>query len=75
MSAGEGHGSTARVEVDTRPNLEVNLGHGLGVELGLNLEASPEIGQEPKVKAATVLTPRMNVPIPRTTTGNPQIGE
>ena len=63
MSTGKGHGSTARVEV--------NLGHGLEVELGLILEIDPEIRQEPKVKAVTALTPGMNIPIPWTTTGNP----
>ena len=63
MSAKEGHGSTTRVEVDPGQGLEVNL--------GLILEVGPENGQEPKVKAITTLTPRMNVPTPCTTTRNP----
>ena len=75
MSAREGHGSAVRVEVDLGPSLEVNLGPSLEDNLGLVLEVSPEIGQEPEVKAITVLTPRISVPVPQTTTGNPLIGE
>ena len=79
MSTREGHSSTIRVEVglghglevDPGHSLEVDPGHSLEVDLGLVLEVGPEIGQEPEVKAVTALTPRMNVPAPRTTTGNP----
>ena len=75
MSAGEGHGSKVRVEVDPGPSLEVDREHSLEVDLGLILEVSPEIGQEPEVKAITALTPRMSIPAPWTTTWNPQIRE
>ena len=64
MSAGEGHGSAARVEV--------NLGPGLEVDQGLLLEVSPEIRQEPEVRVVTTLTPRMSVPIPRLQLGSPK---
>ena len=70
-SAGEGHGSAARVEVNLGPGLEVDLGPGLEVDQGLILK----VGQEPKVKVVTTLTPRMSVPVPQTTTGNCQIEE
>ena len=63
----EGHGSTA--------GLEVNPGHGLEVDLGPILKVGPEIGQEPKVKVVTMLTPGMSVPTPQTTTRNSRIGE
>ena len=49
---------------DPGPGLEVDPGHGLEVNLGPFLEVSPEIGQEPKVKAITALTPRMSIPTP-----------
>ena len=75
ISAGEGHRSTVRLEVDPGPSLEVNPGHSLEVNLGLVPKVGPEIGQEPKVKAITMLKPRMSVPTPQTTTGNPQIRE
>ena len=75
MSAGEGHGSAVKMEVDPGPSLEVDPGHSLEVNQGLVLEVSPEIGQEPEVKAVTALTPGMSVPAPQTTTGNPQIRE
>ena len=67
MSAEEGHGSAASLEVDP--------GHSLEVDLGPSLEVSPEIGQEPEVKVITALTPGKSVPTPQSTTGNSQIGE
>ena len=45
------------LEVDTRPTLKVGL----------------RIRQEPKLKIITKLIPKMNRPIPRTISGNPQI--
>ena len=91
MSIGKGHGSAVRVEVnpgpslevdpgpslevDPGPSLEVDPGPSLEVDLGPVLEVGPGIEQEPKVKAITMLTPRMSIPAPWTTTGNPQIGE
>ena len=59
----EGHGSAVIVEID--------LGPGLEVELGPILEVGQGIEQELEVKAVTMLIPRMSVPTPQPTTGNP----
>ena len=64
MSAEEGHGSVACLEVDPGPSLEVNPGHGLEVDLGPVLEVGPEFGRELKVKVVTALTPRMSILAP-----------
>ena len=58
MNVGEGHKSTARVEVDLGPNLEVDLGPSLGPILGAGLG----IEQEPTVKVVPVLTLEMCSP-------------
>ena len=71
MSTGEGHRPTIKVEVDPGPSLEVDPGPSLEVDLGFILKVGPEIGQEPEVKAIIALTPRMSIPTPQNTTGNP----
>ena len=75
MSVGEGHGSTVRVEIDLGPGPEIDLGPSPEVKLGPILEVSPGIEQELEVKAITALTPRMSIPAPWPTAGNPRIGE
>ena len=63
-------GPEAKVEcglrVDTELKLEVHTGNALEVDLGTE--------QEPGLRIAIRLTPKMNGPVLKTVSGNPKIG-
>ena len=67
----EGHGSAVRVDIDLGSGPEIDLGPSQEVELGPILKVGPGIEQELKVKAVTVLTPRMSIPAPWPMVRNP----
>ena len=69
MEASIEHDQEASVEWD----LEADAEFDLEVNTGPALKVGLRIGQEPKLKIIAKLIPKMNRPIPRTISGNPQI--
>ena len=69
MEAGIEHDLEAGIEHD----LEADAEFDLEVNTRPTLKVGLRIGQEPKLKIITKLIPKMNRPIPRTISRNPQI--
>ena len=75
----------ASIEHDQETGIEHSPEAGIECDLEVNTEFEPEVhtgntlrvglrtGQEPKLKIIIKLIPKMNRPIPRTISGNPQI--
>ena len=69
MEASVEHNQEAGVE----HNLEANAEFDPEVDTGPALKVGLRIRQEPKLKIIAKLIPKMNRPVPRTISGNPQI--